>query len=306
MTIKKLLIRVRIEELSPMGSMVLTSMNSDILQFSAYSPLMDATYYTKVKADKVVVDALINPIQLNGELKVITGNIYANQIVVTTAINYLEGYVRLTPGLTVGLKSFGFQKVRQANNSGNIEGVVAGLKIVIKNSGDNIALLTPSGFTAANQTSLVALMNSLDSDNVGQTTKQNEKKRLVETNHDAINSYWKELVSICDIGKRIQKPVSQAKLDEYIIVKIAARLRNDAKRTKVSGIIPLHSKIEFKPLVSGRKRVVYAKPDGSYEITGITPSEYLANLIVDGIVTASKNLDIVSGEAIVENFGMVR
>ena len=95
-------------------------------------------------------------------------------------------------------------------------------------------------------------------------------------------------------------------MDEYIISTVTARLRNDAKKTKISGDIPKGSKIEFKPLLNGRKRVVYANPDGSYEILGIEPNEYMANLIVNGLVVASKNLVVVSGNPLVENFGMVR
>ena len=302
----KIIARVKVGELPTFGATVTNSLALDYEDFTNFSPKYDAAYLAKIQMDKKDIEALINPVQLIGELKIITRRIYTNQNQVSNEMNYLEGYVSLTKNLKVGAADFGFHAVRVANNSGDIEGVVSGLKLVTKIAGDNIILLTASGFTPAKLAALVALMNNLDVDNVSQTGKLNERKRLVETNHVVINDYWNELVSICKIGKIIQKPVSQAKMDEYIISTVTARLRNDAKKTKISGAIPKGSKIEFKPLLNGRKRVVYAKPDCTYEITGIEPNEYMANLIVNGLVTASKNLVVESGNPLVENFGMVR
>jgi len=183
----KLISRVPVSEVPTFGSFVLVSFETDEAAFTDFSSIYDAAFLADIKLRKKAIEALVFPKQLNGELKVITLRIYTNQELVTNEINYLEGYVKLTPGLTVGLKDFGFQEVRQANNSGNIEGVVSGLKLVTTNSADNILLLTPKGFTPAKQANLVALMNTLDTDNVSQNTKLNERKTLVENNHIAIN-----------------------------------------------------------------------------------------------------------------------
>lgn len=300
--IEKLITRVPVADVPTFGSFVIVSFENDQLVFTTYSSIYDAAFLTKIKQDKKDIEALVFPAQLNGELKVVTLRIYSNQDIVTNEINYLEGYVKLTDGLSVGIKDFGFQEVRKANNKGDIEGVVAGLRRVTTNSGANILLLTPTGFTPAKQASLLALMNTLDADNVAQNAKLNERKSLVENNHVAINKFWSEITSICDIGKRIHKPISKAKTDEYTIRKVIARLRNDAKKSKVSGMVAPKSKIVFKPLIGGRKRVVYSKPDGSYAIPGIAPNEYLATLIVKDKPNVVKNVVVEVGGHVVENF----
>ena len=300
--IVKLISRVPVSDVPTFGSFVIVSYETDEAAFTDFSSIYDAAFLTDIKLKKKAIEALVFPKQLNGELKVVTLRIYSNQELVTNEMNYLEGYVKLTKGLSVGVKDFGFQEVRKANNSGNIEGVVSGLKLVTTNSGANILLLTPKGFTPAKQTKLVALMNTLDTDNVAQNAKLNERKTLVENNHIAINEFWNEITSICDIGKRIQKPLSKAKTDEYTINKVIARLRNDAKKTKASGVVAPKAKIVFKPLLGGRTRVAYSKPDGSYAIAGIAPNEYLATLIVKGKPNVLKTVVIEIGGHVVENF----
>ena len=301
-----LIIRVKIGEVTTVGSFVLDSITEDLQAFTDFSPKYSVAYLTQLGQDGKAIDLLVNPKKLNGELKIITKRIYTNQDTVTTLINFLEGYVKMTKGLTVALKDFGFQAVRKANSSGDIEGVVSSLSILTKNSEANKGVLLPMGFKPAQQTALETIMNDLNTDNIAQNSKLNKRATLVEDNHTVINTYWSNIMNICDIGKRIQKPVSEARYKEYVVENVVSRIRNNAKKTKMSGLTEPRARIELRPLLGGRKRVIYAKADGSYEQTGIAPDEYLATMTAKGKPSVSKNVIIESNVDVVEDFGMMR
>ncbi len=118
MTVVRLVIRVKIGEVPSFGSFILASISEDLAAFTEYSPKYTAAYLTQLGVDKREIEMLVNPVQLVGQLKVITQRIYTNQDLLTIEINYLEGYVKMGVGMTVGFKDFGFQAVRKSNNSG--------------------------------------------------------------------------------------------------------------------------------------------------------------------------------------------
>jgi len=247
---------------------------------------------------------LINQRQSKGELKVITKRIYANQELVTTQINFLEGYVIRAKGLTLATGDFGFMAVRAANRKGDIEALVSNLSILTNNTGKaiNMAALTIEGWTAAKQTALVGLNSQLGNDNKAQNDKINEGITLVSDNHAAINGFWLKVTDLCDAGKRIFKPISADKLQQYVVTTLIGRVRNEVKKNSVTGMVEPKARIEFKPLTGGRNRVVYANAKGAYSLVGGAPGEYHAIKSVKGKPAVSKNVVIETNENVVENF----
>ena len=60
------------------------------------------------------IEALINPKQLTGELKVITRRLYNNlDVVLRDRLTILEGYLNQASGLTMAVKDFGVSAVRK-------------------------------------------------------------------------------------------------------------------------------------------------------------------------------------------------
>ena len=298
----KLKTRVRVYEISAFGKFIIASYENDQKAFTDYSEDYSAAHLLGLKADQLAIEALINPVQIMGELKVITNRLYSNQIEVTTQINFLEGYVKRAKGLTIALKDFGFQAVRAANQSGNMQKLVDKLGILTVNAKNNLAALTLKGYTAAKQATLIALMNQMDTDNGDQNKKINERMQLVESNHGIMNAFWDNMVDVCDAGKRIFTPVSTEKKQEYVMRTVIARLRGDAKKTSVTGTVEPKARIEFISTTGGRKRVVYADPKGAYALTGAVPGDYLAIKIVKGKPNVSKNVAIETNVPKVENF----
>ena len=305
MQVVKLKIRTRIEEIPSIGAFIINSMTGDVVDFIAYSTIYDDPYLTNLELERKSIEALINPKQLNGELKIITGNVYSNQELLTSNLNYLEGYVKRATGLTIGLKDLGFQAVREYNQSGDIEGLVSKIDIVTKNAGSttNMAALTLVGFSVAKLKVLTDLRAALKKGNDDQNSKINERIITVANSHAAINAFWVKLLDVCDAGKRIFGPISAEKKQQYVVTKLIGRMRKDAAKTAIGGSVEPKARIEFKSLTGGRNRVVYANPKGVYELRGIKAGEYLGTKIVKGKPNVSKNVVIETGVSVVENFG---
>lgn len=309
MPVIKMKIPIRVDELPTLGSFVLTSYATNITDFTNYSSEYDLAYGTTVDVEMKAIEDLVVPKQLNAELKVITQRIYSDQATVTTIINLLEGYLNRAVGLTIAAKDFGISTVRNANRSGDIEGLVTALGTVGKNVSDpiNMAALTAKGYSAAKQTAFVALTKSLKDGNVAQNKKINDRAVLVKNNHVAINNFWLKINDICDAGKRIYSTGADESKQQFTIRTIKKRMRNDAKKTSINGITSEpKARIEFKPLTVGRKRVVTTDDKCAYDLKGILPGEYLGTLIVKGKPNVNANVTIVTGASVVENFGMVR
>lgn len=298
----------RLDEIPTLGSFITTSFGTDILKFTKYSPDYTPLYLTNLAQERKNIEELIAPSQLTGELKLITGNIYSNQDLVGVLITQLEGYAKRAKGLSTGYKDMGFSKIRVCNNSGDIEGLTTAMNNLLKLTGStvNMAALTLKGYSEAMQTELIDLKDTLLNDNTAQNKKINDRATLVAENHLAINNYWDKLVDICDAGKRIFTSTSDAKRKQYVMSTVLARMRSDALKTSISGLVEPKSKIEFKPLTTGRKRVVYADKDGYYVLNGITPGDYLGTKITKDKPNMVANVVIVTAEKVVENFGMVR
>ena len=301
----KLKIASKIGEVPTVGSFLIASYNNDVAAFTDYSLDYTVGYGTNLELDRKAIEQLIFPKQITSELKVITGRIYSNQDQVVFNINQLEGYAKRASGLTVGYKDFGFSEVRKANRSGDIEGLVTALENVTQLAGNavNMAALTLKGYSAAKQTTLVGLMNSLETDNTAQNSKINDRAKLVEDNHVTINAFWDKLVDISDAGKRIFGTVSAEKNNQYVMQRVLGRMRNDAAKTAVLGVTEPKSRLEFKPLGGGRKRVAYANAKGEYKVPGIAVGEYQATKITKGKPNVVKNVVVETGGHVVENFG---
>jgi len=303
MTVIKFKGRCRLDELSTLGLFVYNSFVKNQADFELFSQKYTVAYGTNIELNRKAIDALINPVQITGELKMITQSIYSNQIVLASAIDFLEGYADRATGLTVASKDFGFSKVRQANNSGDIEAVVKNVRSVGQVADKNMAALTAEGYSAAKQTTLLGLADTLETENAAQNSKIDDRKSLVSDNHVAFNSYWDSINDLCDIGKKLYKEKTNENRDQYVVSTVLGRMRSDAAKTAVSGNTDARARIELKPLTTGRKRVGKADANGDYAIKGIAVGEYQATKTVKGKPAVVKTVVVESGAHVVENFG---
>lgn len=302
MTVIPLKFKFKLDELSPMGLFVYNSYKKNQPDFEAFSSKYTVAYGTNLELNRKAIEALLNPVSVTSELKVITQRIYSNQNVVATTIDFLEGYAERATGLTMASTDFGFGKVREANNSGDIEAVVKNIRIVGQNAAKNMAALTAQGYSAAKQTSLLALADTLEADNAGQNSKLDDRRDLVNNNHVAFNSYWDSINDLCDIGKRLYKDKTNENRPQYVVATVLGRMRSDAAKTAVTGNTDAGARIELKPLTTGRKRVAKADAKGDYAVKGIAVGEYQATKTVKGKPAVIKTVVVETGGHVVENF----
>ena len=294
--------RGKLDELSPMAKFVLTSYYKNQLDFAGFSDKYTVAHGDDIELERKVIDALINPVQLTSELKMITQRIYTNQVIVASSIDFLEGYAKRAIGLTIASKDFGFGDVRTSNNSGDIEGVVKNIRTVAKNAANNMAALVAQGYSAAKQTYLIGLADALETDNAGQNSKMDDRHKLVSENHVAINNFWDSINDLCEVGKILYKDKTNENRPQYVVTTVLARMRSDAAKTAIIGSVAPKARLEFKPLGAGRKRVAKAGPKGDYAVKGITPGEYQGTLIVKGKPNVVKHVVVEVGGHVVENF----
>src|SRR5438309_11455495 len=90
----KLLINVRIEEVVVLSRMTKDNYVRDKLDFQGYKPLKYIlTYATVLEGKIVLVEAIIFPMVLTAELKLITERIVKNMLDIRPLMKRLEGFV---------------------------------------------------------------------------------------------------------------------------------------------------------------------------------------------------------------------
>jgi hypothetical protein len=307
----KLIIRCRIEELPSLGGFLIASLQTDLADFTLFSPDFDATYLTNVGSQLLSITELIQPKTLTAELKVITLRIYTNMNALGQKLDFLEGYIKRASGLTVALKDFQISAIRKAKNNGDVEALGTALSYTLSlvNNPTNKPLILAKGYTAAQNTALVDIKDQLLADNILQNAKVNERNNLVTTNYSAINDFWKLLMDISDAGKRIYR--SSNKKDDYTINVLIRRMRQELLRNKFIGDItsngsPLNgASVELIPVLGGRRRTTKSKATGKFEIKSITAADYIANITAPAKITQSTPITIVAGQTLTQNFNLI-
>jgi hypothetical protein len=300
--IRKLMIQCRIEEVPTIGKFLADSLGINLADFTAFSPGFDAGYLTTFNTKLGVVSELINPKQYTSELKVITLRINTNRVSLRPKIDFLEGYIKRATGLTIGVRDFGVSEVRNANNKGDVEGLIEALSYLLTNVGNNMAALEAKGYTAAQHTALSTIKSSLYDDNGAQNTKINERNNKVTDNYALINDFWVLCADVSDAGKRIYKSIAPNKVDDFTIAALIRRIRQEQKKNKFEGLVKLegevigNAKIEMIPVTDGRRRTTKSAANGKFEIKSLTEGEYIVNFSADGAVSESINVVIERGK----------
>lgn len=302
MTFIELKLKCRLIELEPLIQQVLDAYKKHQADFNNYLSMYNILYLQDIQQERIIVDAIINPVQLIQEIKDITNRIYINQNLVNDSLNLLESFTKISIGLLTPSQGFGVGGVRRANSSIDIVSVVKNIKNVILNIDKNMIALLAVGYTVADKKAFAALAVSLENDYILQTEKLAEYKKLVTNNYPAINSLWDKIMDICDTGKKIYNDKQNESRQQFEVSIIIINLRKKATLSLLTGIVEPKAKIELKPLMGGRKKYVYANKTGYYEMRGLSVGDYHATKSVKGNPSVIKNVTINLGVNLVEKF----
>ena len=146
-----LLIQCRIEEVPAIGGFLINSLQTDLADFTAFSPDFNAAYLLNAQTQLTTITSLLQPKTLTAELKVITLRMYDNMSAMEQKIDFLEGYIKRATGLTVAAKDFAISAIRKANNKEDVEALVSALNytLALANNATNKPLLLAKGYRIA-------------------------------------------------------------------------------------------------------------------------------------------------------------
>lgn len=311
MSVTPLIITVKIEEVTPIGTYIIDAFERDLTQINGKYKKYDADYLTQLKADHTAVNELINPLLLTGKIAKLTQDIYQQQSLIPPILDLVEGYINIAKNLTVAPAYFNISAVRKSNNNNDVEGIVDNLKTLLQVINDNTTALTAEGLTAADITALQSIQTTISSTKAARGLLEAEKTGLIDDNHIAINDFWASLVDICDKGKRVFKTTAPVKLPDYTMTSIKLKVRKAQQLNGLKGKVQSNGKpvasatIELLPLAAGRRRTNTTKKDGLYQIGGVTAGPYLANITAKNYQPLRLEITIEDGKLLEKDFELV-
>lgn len=214
----------KIEDLPFLGLIILASFNRDEADFIKFAPKYKTPFATNVQTQITLVEELINPKKLTGEMKQLTHQLIEGFTHCRNFVNKVERYLEMAVdeklSLTMAPADFGIKAIRDAVNVKNDEGVVLHLRTLKQNLADNLTVLATQGYTTEVQTELTTLIKTLSDASVAQTQKKKEREKLVESNIDELNKLWVILSDILKSGKTIYKEIDKRKLKDYTYIEV--------------------------------------------------------------------------------------
>lgn len=307
MTTETIIIKARLEEIPTIGQFTIDSYIRDFADFKAYKTAKyTPAFLTALQAKAVAVNAIVNPVVLTGELKVITLRLTNSILGLRSTMNLLEGYVVDAVGLTVGVKDFGISGVRKKVASGDAEGLNAALNTLLTNVTNNLAALNTAGYPVGDETLLADVKQSIFDDNAAQNVKENKRAALVVANIGLINDFLADIKAIWGDGKRLYKFSNKTKLKDYTNSTIIKRIRNDELHTLIVGKVlnklgigEADAKIKARPSIAGKRgKTVKSGKDFKYELKGLRPTTYLITVTLVSGESFAVNGDAVTNKTI--------
>jgi hypothetical protein len=228
----KSIIPCRIEEISFAAVFLLISLRRDALLFKNYSPLYDDKYIDDFEAQKTVVENLISPKQLTGEMKKITKLVAADYKRIRNIVNRIEDYLGMSKNpLSLDISDFGQAAVRKELEAKNDEGIVKEIITLFKNTEDNKAALAPVGYTPAFSAKISKIISDLTTDSVAQTSKKDDRIVLTHENMLELNKLWKIMSKVLESGKNIaNEEENGSMLKDYTFAYIEKKVRLEHKK----------------------------------------------------------------------------
>ena len=214
----------------------------------------------------------------------------------------MEGYIKRASGLTIAAKDFGISAVRTANNKGDVEGLISALGYLLTNVSNNMAAISAQGYNTTQHTALTTMKTNFTNDNTAQNSKLNDRNNNVVANHTQINAFWALCTDVSDAGKRIYKSTAPNKVDDFSILSLLRRIRQEQKKNKFDGMVflqgkPLaNAKIELIPITVGRRRTTKSNAKGEFVIKSLTEGDYVVNVNAAGQNSQSAEMKIETGK----------
>jgi hypothetical protein len=218
------------EELPVVSGFLATSINRDLNDFVAYSPVFKNGYVDGFKARIYGVEQLVQPESETKELKMLTERIYETLDSLVSPANYVEGYVSLA-GKAVPLSAtdFGLTNLRKGLRNRDVENVLKVLRTVETNLNKYKTPLMEQGLTEELMAKFAAASILLADDKNKKYELVSNRMATVQNNIGMLNDLYDQLMEICRIGKILYKKTDRAKLNDYTFAYLMKQVRKVEK-----------------------------------------------------------------------------
>jgi hypothetical protein len=226
--------QLRIHENITIGDILNGNIGRDKVDFKNYAPRFDNAYIT---SHKVAVDAVRNMERVavkTGQNKLYTRALYAKVETLHLPVFKLEGYVKHAAGLNLldtPFENFGLHQVRVDINQKDLEGLGDSLEILNQNIDHNKTVLLTEGLPQTTIDDLIAVKSEIDAENAQQEMNKEDRNILAKGNEKLVDALQLLNRDILDTGKRVYKGVDVARYDDYVLVKLMKRIRNEGNST---------------------------------------------------------------------------
>jgi len=218
------------------------SLERDLNDFTAYSPMLDATHLATFKTRIEVVQELILPKSETVELKVITGRIYQTLDDLISPINHLEGYLKLAGNqVPISSADFGLVQLRKSVRGRDVENVLKQLHTVGENINRYKTALMAKGLTESLIAKFTEVSKPLAADKERKYTLASNRAAIVQNNRGLLNELGDQLAEICKVGKILYGQTDQAKLKDYTFAQMMKQVKRSAQATDPKAEPPVKS-----------------------------------------------------------------
>ena len=222
----------RQEELPAVAEFIYASFNRDLALFTDYSPDFNAAYVTNLRDQIDDLTEVVFPKTLTQQGKLVTARIVSNLARLKILNDLTDSYVkRAGSALTVPPADFGCRDLRRKIKSGDVEGVVKALRIVLQNMDANLEALMTKGLKEAAKTEMNALPDTLTADNTLQNNNIQARNQLVNDNIDLFDALYATMRDVAEAGKVIHKTISGTpeRVADFTVSVLLRRVRNERR-----------------------------------------------------------------------------
>lgn len=218
----------KMEDVPVITGFALESLDKDLADFANFSPIFTTLFVTNAKTKQSACYELTKTNDVLKLQKVITKNITTKVGELRLSLNLLEGYLKLAnDGLDIKASDFGLKNIRTAISNTNIEGIISDTRSLIAILKRNETVLQAKGLKTEFVTALTALVQEIETLNMQQNMKKNERSHVSVVNIKVFNELWDTLGTILDAGRAIYRGVDEVKLKEYTLANLLKRVHSE-------------------------------------------------------------------------------
>jgi len=302
----------RNEEISVIAGMIRDSFARDRADFEAFSPKYSEPFLTGLNEKIIAVETRTGTKVFLAQQKALTTKLYEDIDSLRPKLTRLEGYLYLAKGtMNVAEADFGISAVRKKLGVKDVEGLLDKLTHTLQLIDTNTAALEAVGFTAEAKTELENLKQLIQTTNLEQNLKMDEKEAGVQSNDGLLTELMEIVTEIMDIGKRLYKYDNVEKTGDYTATTLKTRIRHEGGSITPTPTVPedgillgaVTDKANDKPMlgvsveITEKELLQITDEDGEYNFDAVEAGSYTVKAKMEGYVdTVIQNVTVTMDE----------